>query len=349
MRSRRRLSYMDLGFARLDLGFARLDLGFARLAFAGLAILTACAGCGADKGATATTCCKQPEIPAGVAPFTIVADETSGPSDGQRVLIRAALATPTKRDAVYPVLHTLYRHAMKRGPFEPIDFVAEVYPNETLARGGNEAQMAAKISRSQTQNGPACDNRVPYDFGEQVARAFDASLGRLPEESLDDTCRLSPPKKRARVDENFKHKASYKFDPGAKTVEVTYPFLAMGKDEYVEKLKLSSAFGDWIDITTSLFRKVPDLAGVAFSGLHNDVEVLRVNLSRQQFDADFAGLQETIAAHAAVTFQSLGTGRASDKSAEKEQETFKLKTYKEALAALPKHQVTISSKLAKGK
>jgi hypothetical protein len=92
----------------------------------------------------------------------------------------------------------------------------------------------------------------------------------------------------------------------------------MGKDQYVEKLKLSSALGDWIDLTSSLFRKVPDLAAVTFSGLHNDNEVVRISMSRKQFDEDFSGLQESIAAHAAVTFQSLGTGRSSDKAAEKE-------------------------------
>jgi hypothetical protein len=314
-----------------------------------LLALTTCAACGTDKSAATPPCCAQPEIPAGVAPFTIVSEDITGPSDGQKVILRAALTGPVKRDAIYPVLHTLYRHAMKRGPFEPIQFSAEVYPGETLARAGSDAQMVARISRNQSQLAPQCDNRVAYDITEQVARAFDASFGRVQEESLDDSCRLNQAKARPRVDEGFKHKAAYKFDPSARQVELTFPFLEMGKDEYVEKLKLSSALGDWIDVTTSMFRKVPDLTAVTFSGIHDDAEVLRITVSRQQFDSGFSNLQETIAAHAAVTFQTLGTGHASDKSAEKEQESFKLKTYKEALAELPKNQVTVSPKLAKGK
>ncbi len=313
------------------------------------ATLTACAACSTDKAAEPAACCAQATIPEGVARFTIVVDEVAGASDGQKVVIRAALAAPAKRDAVYPALHTLYRHAMKRGPFEPIQFSAELYGSQAEAKSGDEAKALARIARSQTQAGPQCDNRIPYDFSEQVGRAFDASLGRLPEESLDDSCKLAAPKKVVRVDENFTHKASYKLDPAARGVIVSYPYLEMGKDAYVEKLRLSSALGDWIDITTSLFRKVPDLATVTFSGVHQDAEVLRISLSRPQFDADFAGLQETIAAHAAVTFQSLGTGRSNDKAAEKEQESFKMKTYREALAALPKNQVTISPKLIKGK
>jgi hypothetical protein len=321
-----------------------------RLAVAAVSALTFCAACaGGDKAAAPTACCEQPVIPPGVAGFTVVADEVVGPSDGQKVVLRVALNGATKRDAVYPVLHTLYRHAMKRGPFEPIQFAAEVYPSESLARSGGDEKVVARISRSQSQSGPQCDNRIPYDLAEQTGRAFDASLGHVPEENMDDTCHLEAPKKVARIDEGFKHKASYKLDAATKAVEVTFPFLDMGKDEYVDKLKLSSALGQWIEIATTMFRKVPDLAQVTFSGLHDDAEALRISLTRKQFDGDFAGLQETIAAHSAVTFQALGTGRTNDKNAEKEQETFKLKTYKDALAELPKNQVTISPKLAKGK
>ena len=105
----------------------------------------------------------------------------------------------------------------------------------------------------------------------------------------------------------------------------------------------------WIEQVTTLFRNVPDLKAVTFTGLHNDAEALRISINRQQFEAGFSSLQETIAAHAAVTFQALGTGRATDKSAEKEQEQFKLKTYRAALAELPKGQVTIHKDLADGK
>ncbi|HEY0711133.1 MAG TPA: hypothetical protein VGF45_00545, partial [Polyangia bacterium] len=313
-----------------------------------LVLLTTCAGCASDKPPAAATCCEQPQIPAGVPSFKVVTDEGSGPSDGRKVILRVALAQPVKRDEVYPVLHTLYRHAMQRTPFEPIQFSGEVYANESAARDGGDVQMLARISRGQSQSGPQCENRIAYNFAEQVARAFDASMGRLPQQDLDDTCRLATPKSAARVDEGFKNKASYKLDDANKSVAITYPYLEMGKDQYVEKLKLSSALGDWIDLTSSLFRKVPDLASLTFSGMHDDSEVVRISMSRKQFDEDFSGLQEQIAAHAAVTFQSLGTGRSSDKAAEKEQETFKVKTYKEALALLPKNQVTISPKLLKG-
>ena len=322
---------------------------FAAVFPACLALAMSVSACNTDTATAPKACCEQPEIPAGVAPFTVVADETTGPSDGQKVILRVALGKPTKRDDMYPVLHTLYRHAMKRGPFEPIQFIADVYPSEATAKAAGDTQLLARISRQQSQLAPTCENRVGYDFAEQVDRAFAASLGQAPEENIDDTCRLNPPKKKARFDDGFKHKPSYQLDAAQKAVAVTYPYLEMGKDEYVGELKLTSALVYWIEHVTTLFRNVPDLQAVTFTGLHNAAEVLRIAINRQQFDAQFAGLQETIAAHSAVTFASLGMGKATDKGAEKEQEDFKLKTYRAALAKLPKTQVTIVKDLADGK
>jgi hypothetical protein len=320
------------------------SIGLACVMSASLAL----GACASDRPPAPPPCCEQPEIPAGVTSFKIVADEVSGASDGQKVILRAALLQPIKRDAIYPVLHTLYRHAMKRGPFEPIHFIGEVYPTEAAAAGGGDAQVIARISREQSQIAPRCDNRVLYDFSEQVDRAFAASLGRAPEENIDDTCRLDTRKPVARFDDTFRHKPSYKVDTGRQAVEVTFPYLQTGKDEYVESLKLTSALNYWLEFATSLFRKVPDLKEVSYVGLHDDEPALSVTVTREQFDRDIAGLQETIAGHAAVTFQSLGTGRSSDKAAEREQEAFKLKAYRNALALLPRSQVNISPKLAKG-
>jgi hypothetical protein len=317
--------------------------------FPGCLLVMSVAACNTDTSPAAKPCCEQPEIPAGVAPFTVVAEEATGPSDGQKVILRVALGKPTKRDDIYPVLHTLYRHAMKRGPFEPIQFIADVYPSEATAKAAGDTQLLARISRQQSQLAPVCENRVGYDFTEQVDRAFATSLGKGTEEKMDDTCRLDPPKVKPRFDDSFKHKPSYQLDAAQKAVAVTYPYLEMGKDEYVPELKLTSALVYWIEHVTTLFRNVPDLKAVTFTGLHNDAEVLRIAVNRQQFDSEFSGLQETIAAHSAITFASLGMGKATDKGAEKEQEEFKLKTYRSALAELPKSQVTIVKDLADGK
>jgi hypothetical protein len=313
------------------------------LASVGLALLGA--GCSTEKAAAPKPCCEQPKIPAGVTPFVVVADDVTGPSDGERVIMRVGLSSPIKRDQVYPVLHTLYRHVMKRGPFEPIHFVASVYADESAAKSGGDSGLVARIVREQSDLAPKCENKVTYDFSEQVGRAFAAENGRAEEEDGNDTCHLAEKKVVARHDDKFSHKPSYKIDAARQAVEITYPYTEMGKDEYVADLKFNSAMRDWVAQTSGLFRKVQGLKEVSFVGVHKDQPVVKISVNRPQFESSLASVQEDVAAHAAITFASLGLHKKDDKGAEKEQAVFHSKTYKTALASLPKNQVFVSPKL----
>src|SRR5215831_7494022 len=169
------------------------------------AILTL-SGCNTDKAAAPKTCCDQPKIPPGVPAFTVVTDDVNGPTDGQDVKIRVALRGKTKRDDIYPALHFLYRYAMTRNTFEPINFVGEFYNTEGEAQtGGNPV---AKVWRERSDKGPKCDNAIKLEFPEEVQRAFDHSLNRGEVEDLADSCHLAEKKKVARFDDAFTHKPS---------------------------------------------------------------------------------------------------------------------------------------------
>lgn len=311
----------------------------------GVLLALGAAACSTEKSEAPKPCCDQPKIPAGVTPFVVIGDEVSGPSDGQKVIMRVGVSQPIKRDQVYPVLHTLYRHAMTRTTFEPIHFVANLYASESAAKTGGEGGLMARIIREQSDRGPKCENKIPYDFAEQVARAFNAGVGKGEEEDSNDTCRLNEKKVVARVDDKFTHKASYKVDPARMAVEVTYPYLEMGKDEYVKELKFNSAMRDWNEHAQSFFGKVDGLKELTFIGLHNDQPVVKITVTREQFNSQLASLQEEIAAHSAVTFASLGLRTTDDKGAAREQSSFQSKTYKSALGTLPKNQVFVSPKL----
>lgn len=308
-------------------------------------VLLVAAGCSTEKSEGKKACCDQPKIPAGVTPFVVVGDDVSGPSDGQKVIMRVGVSQPPKRDQVFPILHALYRHAMTRTAFEPIQFVANVYGSESAARAGGETGLLARMVREQSDLAPKCENKVPYDFSEEVARAFNASTGRPEEEDANDTCHLAEKKVVAHVGDKFAHKPSYKVDPARSAVELTYPYLEMGKDEYVKDLKFNAAMRDWVEQSQSFFGKVDGLKELTFIGLQNDQPVVKITVTRQQFQSQLASLQEEIAAHSAVTFASLGMHKKNDKSAAKEQNTFQSKTYKSALGALPKNQVFVSPKL----
>jgi hypothetical protein len=292
-------------------------------------------------------CCEQPEIPPGVAKFKIVSDQVSGPGDGLKVVLRAGLTQPAKRDQLYGPLKTLYAYVMNRSPLEPIHVEGWLYANESDAKDGNDARAIAKVIREQTDRSPRCENRVKYDFPEQVERAYISSTRGEQElqEDLNDPCHIGQKKKVARYDEKFVHKTTYTINPATAAVEITYPFLEMGKDEYVAELRLNSAMGVWAEFMTSMFSKVEGLKELSFNGVYKDDSVVKIRVLRTEFDSTLSPLQEQVASHAARTFQEIGMGHSTSEKAEKEQEKFKSTTYKAALDKLPKDRVQISPKL----
>ncbi len=314
-----------------------------------LSILLACfAGACEKKPAEGPeACCAQPDIPRGVAKFSVAADEVSGPSDGQKVIVRAAMLEPAKREQMYGPMKVLYAYAMKRTAFEPTHFEGWFYASESAAKAGGDGGLLAKIVREQTDRAPRCENRVKYDFPEEVERAFiHSTRGEQElEEDMNDTCHIGEKKKQPRYDEKFAHKTTYQLDSGNQSVEITYPYLEMGKDEYAADLKLNSALAAWAEFMTSMFSNAQALKSMTFVGLYRDQPAIRISVSRQQFDNLLARLQETIASHAAYTFQVVGMHKKTSEQAEKEQERFKSKTYKDALDRLPKEQVSISRTL----
>jgi len=292
-------------------------------------------------------CCEQPTIPPGVAKFKIVADEVSGPGDGLKVMIRAGLTQPAKRDQIYGPLKVLYPYAMNRSALEPIHVEAWLYASESAALAGGESNAIAKIVREQSDQAPRCENRVKYDMPEQVERAYISSTRGDQElqEDLNDSCHIAEKKKVVRYDEKFTHKTTYTLDPARAAVDISYPYVEMGKDEYVAELRLNSALANWAEFMTSMFSKADGLREFSFNGIYKDEPVIKIRVTREQFDSILARLQEQIASHAAFTFQVIGMGKKSSEAAEKEQEKFKSKSYKAALDKLPKDQVFISPKL----
>jgi hypothetical protein len=305
------------------------------------------ASCSTEKPAGPKACCDQPKTPPGVPGFTVIKDDQTGPSDGQTVKIRVALKQKTKRDDIYPALQFLYRYVMTRGSFEPVALEGEFFNSEGEAQVGSNP--AAKIWRDHGDSGPKCENNIPLEFPEQVDKAFAYSMNRALPEDLNDSCHLDVKKKQPRFDDKFAHKPTYKIDAARQSVEVTYPYLETGKDEYVKTVTFNNAMTYWAEFTSTMFNKAPNLKELTYSGLLNDEPVMKITVTRPEFDAKLSTVQETIASYAAITFAKLGLHKTDDKGALKDQEQQKTKTYKAALSFLPKDHVFISPKLnAKG-
>jgi hypothetical protein len=310
---------------------------------AALAALLVVPSCKTEQPAAPTTCCDQPKVPPGIAPFTVVRDEVSGPSDGQDVKIHVALKQKTKRDDIYSALQFLYRYAMTRNTFEPVGFLGAFYNTEGDAQtGGNPV---AKIWRDRGDKGPKCENAIGLEFPEEVQKAFLHSLNRGEVEDLNDSCHLNEKKKETHIDDKFTHKPTMKIDPARHAVEVSYPYLETGKDEYAKTLSFNNAMTYWAEFLTAMFLKAPELKEVTYNGILDDQAVLKITVTRQEFDQHLSNVQETIASYAAITFAKLGLHKTDDKGALKDQEQQKTKTYKAALSSLPKDHVSVSSKL----
>lgn len=286
-------------------------------------------------------------MPPGVPPFQVVKDGATGPADGQDVVIRVVLKQKTKREQIYPAMHFLYRYGMTRNATEPRNFVGEFYASESDASSGSG--QLAKIWREQTDKGPKCENGIKLELPEQVERAFAHSMNRGEVEDLDDTCHLNEKKVVSRFDDKFTHKPTYKVDAAAKAVEVQYPYIETGKDEYVKALSFNAAMTYWAEFMSTMFQKAPDLQQITYVGVLDDQPVLRITVTRQEYDSKLTTVQETIASFAAITFAKIGMHKLSDKAAQKEQEAHKTKTYLNALSFLPKDHVFISPKLTKSK
>lgn len=311
-----------------------------------LPALSTSLGCSTEKSAAPRACppdCDQPKIPAGVPPFQVVKDESQGPSDGQDVTIRVVLRQKTRRDGIYPGLHFLYRYAMTRNTFEPRTFNGEFYGSESDAAAGTSP--LAKVWKGPSDKGPKCDNAIRIELPEQVEKAFAYSLNQGEAEDLEDTCHLNEKKKVARFDEKFTHRPSYKLDEARKAVEVQFPYLEAGQDVYVKSLSFNSAMTYWAEFTSTMFQKSQDLQELAYVGLLDDQPVLKITVTRAEFDSKLSTVQETISSFAAITFAKLGLHKATDKGANKEQEAHKTKTYLNALSFLPKGRVFVSPKL----
>jgi len=308
-----------------------------------LAALLSLSSCKTEQPSAPTTCCDQPKIPAGIPAFTVIRDEVSGPTDGQEVKLHVALKQKTKRDDIYPALQFLYRYAMTRNTFEPVTFTGSFYNTEGEAQtGGNPV---AKIWRDRGDKGPKCENAIKLEFPEEVQKSFAYSLNRAEPEDLEDTCHLAEKKKVAHVDDKFTHKPAMKVDEAHKAVEVTFPYLESGKDEYAKTLTFNSAMTYWAEFLTAMFAKAPELQQVTYTGVWNDEPAIKITVTRQEFDQHLSNVQETIASYAAITFAKLGLHKTDDKGAMKDQEQQKTKTYKAALSFLPKDRVFVSPKL----
>ncbi len=258
--------------------------------------------------------------------YKVLKDETANNAVDYHVLV----ADTTQHDDVQKLLEYLYRHVMTRGDVEPASMGGFVYTSEA-AYSTPPRTPIAQVVRKSGEIGPSFENKVPLEFWQEVKEALEP--------------RGPDGKPTARRDEKWTLKLKVERDDAQKTLTLTQPYTEPGEDKWAASLSFNQAMQEFSDTTRALFGNVPDLNGLTFVGLWNDKEVVRIALSRGDYNAvNLNDIDERIGEHHGTAFLKLATGKGTDQSVAKENAAVIAKEYKAMFAKL-KGKATVSPTL----
>jgi hypothetical protein len=249
--------------------------------------------------------------------YKVLKDETVNNSVEFHVLV----ADGTKHDDVGKLLEYLYRHTMTRKEDQPAATACYVYTTEAAFQTPPRTPVATIIRKS-GELGPTTENKVPFEFWQEVKMA------------------LEP-----RRDEKWKLSVKVERDDAQKTVAITTPYTEPGEDKWAKELSFNQALQTFTDTAQALFEKVPDLRSMTYTGVWNDKEVVKIALSRADYSAlKLNEIDDRIGQHHGRAFLELATGKGTDKSVAKENANLIAKEYRAMLAQL-KGRATVASTL----
>ena len=128
------------------------------------------------------------------------------------------------------------------------------------------------------------------------------------------------------------------------SIEVIVPFVALdGTGQYVKKLSYQRATADFTSYVSRLFDKIPALKKVTFVGKHDDKEVMRIWLTREQYDQlGLRRIEESLGAYQGKFIEPQMSGRITEKQVARKVAKERRRLYREALGRLPPEQVQLA-------
>ena len=217
----------------------------------------------------------------------------------------------TKHDDVENLLKYLYRYLWTRNDSEPAGVAAYVYNSETAFKTPPRTPIAHVI-RKAGDAGPTFENKVPLEFWQEIAEAL------LPN-----------------YDTKWKLARKVERDDAQKTLTLTLPYTEPGKDQWVDNLSFNQAMNTFTDVAQSLFEKVPELKAMTYIGLWKDKEVVRIQLTRADYQAlKLNELDDRIGQHHGRIFLELATNHSNDAKAAKDNAALIAKEYRTMLGQL---------------
>jgi hypothetical protein len=269
---------------------------------------------------------REPVAPVGVGKVTIVSDHNANTEAGGEVTVVATVEPEIDRDELDRLLSSFHRQVRERRGFargdRPQRIVVRFYTTEAAARAGGGDWLAEL-----TASGGAPEQKTNRQKAPLLKWAKKV-LGKQPEFSGA----LKP---------------QLLADPNAMALELTIPYVADdGSGKYVEKLGYVKAITEWVSYTRALFERIPELKKFTFVGRHNDAVVMKIWLTRSQYNAlNLQQVEEGLGAFQGQFIEPIMSKQISEKAVEQKVIKQRRKVYRETLGRLPKEQVELDQSL----
>jgi hypothetical protein len=129
-------------------------------------------------------------------------------------------------------------------------------------------------------------------------------------------------------------------------LELTVPYVTAGEDQYVKKLGYGDAIQEFNSWALMMFRKFPALKDFTFVGEHNGKEVVRIRITREQYDQiNITKVEEDLGAFSGEFLVGQMQGAISDEAVQAKLAKKRREVYGAMLKQLPPDQVVISKTL----
>lgn len=286
--------------------------------FSGIALAIACAKDDAPK-LTFTPY----EAPSGVPDPQTVKDEAI--DEVGRVGIDTVLVMPrsTEYEQLDRLLQSIGRQARTRSGFKnaPRPQFVDVRIYTDAAKTGDANGWVGRL-QLKGDGEPVIDMRLPFPLGKTVKKMID----ERPEYGT------------------IKPKVNSGDAEGR--LELTIPYVSPGEDHYVKKLGYGDAIQEFNSWTLMMFRKLPALKDFTFVGEHNGKEVVRIRITREQYEQiNITKVEEDLGAFSGQFMAGQMQGAISDEAVAAKLAKERREVYGAMLKQLPPDQVVISKTL----
>jgi predicted Zn-dependent protease with MMP-like domain len=266
--------------------------------------------------------------PIGVGEVTIIKDESLNKPTGGEVTVVATVEPDVDKDELQRLMESFHRQISRRSGFtkgnRPERIEMRFYTSKAAAEKGGDDWLARGIQTS-SESEPEYTNRQKPPLRKWAIEALGTGMRVFGDET----------------------KPQFLADPDAMTLQITWPFVEHdGSGTYVEELSHEKATTEFSSTAITMFEKIPQLQKLTFVGKHEDEVVMKVVLTREQFDElNIKQVEEQLGAYQGQFIELLVSQKISSEKVAKKVRKQRRKVYKEVFARLPEDQVLLSKEL----